>query len=83
MKAEIYVTGRIRKSTFFEATLRCGAREFSVYNKTYMPGGYGGPEAEFWSLINDVTLWDVTCQRVVQISGPDAFAFTSARMPTF
>ena len=81
MKAEIYVTGRIRKSPFFEATLRCGAREFSVYNKTYLPGGYGGPEAEFWSLINDVTLWDVTCQRVVEISGPDAFAFTSILTP--
>ena len=81
MKASIYVTGRIRKSPFFEATLRAGATEFSVYNKTYLPGGYGDPETLFWRLIEHVTLWDVTCQRVVEISGRDAFRFVDRLTP--
>ncbi len=76
MKAQIYITKRLRRSPFFDCTLRAGAKEFSVYNKTYLPGGYAGPEAEFRSLVNDVTLWDMTCQRIVEISGPDSFAFT-------
>ena len=81
VEAKIYITGRIRKSPFFEATVKAGATQFSVYNKTYLPGGYAAPEAEFWSLVNDVTLWDVTCQRVVEISGPDALAFTDYLTP--
>ncbi len=81
MKVGTYVTARLRKSPFFEATVRAGASEFTVYNKTYLPGGYGGMEAEFRSLINDVVLWDVTCQRVVEITGPDAFRFTNRLTP--
>ncbi len=75
MNPSLYLTARIRKSPFFEATQKAGATQLSVYNKTYMPGGYAGMEAEYWSLTKDVTLWDVTCQRVVEISGPDAPAF--------
>jgi aminomethyltransferase len=81
MEAQIYVTARIRKSPFFERTLAAGATQVSVYNKTYLVGGYAGIESEFWSLVNDVTLWDVTCQRVVEIAGPDAFAFTDLLTP--
>jgi len=81
MEARIYVTGRIRKSPFFERTLAAGATQVSVYNKTYLVGGFGGLESEFWSLVNDVTLWDVTCQRGVEIAGPDAFAFTDMLTP--
>ncbi len=81
MKVGTYVTARLRKSPFFGATVRAGASEFSVYNKTYLPGGYGGMEAEFWSLVNNVALWDVTCQRVVEITGPDAFRFTDRLTP--
>lgn len=38
-----------------------------------MPTAYAGAVAEYWSLVNDVTLWDVSCQRQIEISGPDAF----------
>lgn len=81
MQAQIYVTGRIRKSPFFGRTLAAGATQISVYNKTYLVGGYASLESEFWSLVKDVTLWDVTCQRVVEIAGPDAFAFTDLLTP--
>lgn len=64
---------RVRKSPYFEATRRYGAKAFTVYNHTYMPTAYADPLSEYWSLVNDVSLWDVTCQRQVEISGPDAF----------
>jgi len=38
-----------------------------------MPSAYSDAVTEYWSLVNDVTLWDVTCQRQVEIEGPDAF----------
>jgi glycine cleavage system aminomethyltransferase T len=67
-----------RKSPFFEATLRWGCTAYDVYNHMYLPASYGDPAAEYWALVNDVTLWDVGVERVVQISGPDGFALTNA-----
>jgi glycine cleavage system aminomethyltransferase T len=43
----------------------------------YHPNTYGDPLEEYWSLINDVTLWDVSVERIVEITGPDATAFTN------
>ena len=63
---------RVRKSPYFDATLRHGAKAFTVYNHVYMPTSYSSPVEEYWSLVNDVTLWDVSCQRQVEIKGPDA-----------
>jgi aminomethyltransferase len=41
----------------------------------FMPTAYTDPVTEYWSLVNDVTVWDVACQRQIEISGPDAFRF--------
>lgn len=68
----ITIGPRVRKSPFFDATLRHGARSFTIYNHMYMPTGYSDPVTEYWSLVRDVTLWDVACQRQVEVSGPDA-----------
>lgn len=81
MSFSISLSPRIRKSPFFEATMKAGVKDFTVYNKTYLPIGYQDPETEFWSLINDVTLWDVTCQRITRIEGPDAFKFMDSLTP--
>ncbi len=72
---------RVRKSPFFDATLRYGAKAFTIYNHTYLPASYGDNVSDYWSLVNDVTLWDVACQRQVQISGPDAFKFVQFLTP--
>ncbi|MBC8267199.1 MAG: glycine cleavage system protein T [Rhodospirillaceae bacterium] len=81
MSFSISTSPRIQRSPFFEATRRYGALGYSVYNKMYLPIGYDDPEKEFWSLVNDVTLWDVAVQRIVEISGPDALAFTNMLTP--
>jgi len=44
----------------------------------YLPAYYDELAAEYWALVNDVTLWDVGVERVVEISGPDGFALTNA-----
>jgi aminomethyltransferase len=50
---------------------------YSVYNRTYHPRHYGDPVAEYWALLNGVTLWDTGVERQVEITGPDAFDFTN------
>ncbi|HYT29500.1 MAG TPA: glycine cleavage T C-terminal barrel domain-containing protein [Actinomycetota bacterium] len=66
-----------RKSPFFEATLRYGCKAYDIYNHMYLPGYYDDPIAEYWHLLNHVTLWDVAVERVVEITGPDSSAFTN------
>ena len=63
---------QIRKSPFFDATVRWGATNFSVYNHMYIPRDFGDPEQNFWNLINSAILCDVAVERQVEISGDDA-----------
>jgi len=72
---------RVRKSPYFDATLRWGATAFTIYNHVYMPTSYGDPVAEYWRLVTGVTLWDVSCQRQICISGPDAHRFVELLTP--
>jgi aminomethyltransferase len=77
----IAIGPRVRKSPYFDATLRHGARAFTVYNHMYMPTSYTDPVSEYWSLVNDVTLWDVAGERQVEIIGPDALEFVQRLTP--
>ncbi|MEM7407099.1 MAG: glycine cleavage T C-terminal barrel domain-containing protein [Pseudomonadota bacterium] len=72
---------RIRKSPYFEATLKAGATEFHPYNGMWMPVGYDTPENEYWNTVKRAGLWDVGVQRCVEIAGPDAEAFVSLLTP--
>ena len=72
---------QIRKSPYFEATLRWGAAGFSVYNHMYIPRDFGDPEQNFWNLVNSATLSDVAVERQVEITGPDAAKFVQMLTP--
>ena len=72
---------QIRKSPYFDATVRWGATAFSVYNHMYIPRDFGDPVENFWHLVNDVILCDVAVERQVEISGPDAAKFTQLLTP--
>ena len=63
---------QIRKSPYFDATVKWGATAFSVYNHMYIPRDFGDPEQNFWNLLNSAILCDVAVERQVQITGPDA-----------
>ncbi len=72
---------QIRKSPYFDATVRWGAKGFSVYNHMYIPRDFGNPEQNFWNLVNDAILCDVAVERQVEITGPDAAKFTQMLTP--
>ena len=67
---------QIRKSPYFDATVRWGATGFSVYNHMYIPRDFGDPEQNFWNLVHEAILCDVAVERQVEITGPDAARFT-------
>jgi glycine cleavage system T protein len=72
---------RLRRSPFFEATQRYGCRRYTVYNHMFLPTCYDDLEREYWKLLQDVTLWDVSVERQVEITGPDAFTLTNLLTP--
>jgi aminomethyltransferase len=72
---------RLRRTPFFEATQRWGAKGYTVYNHMLFPIRFDDLEAEYWHLINHVTLWDVGVERQVEIKGKDAFRFTDMLTP--
>ncbi len=72
---------QIRKSPYFDATVRWGAQGFSVYNHMYIPRDFGDPEQNFWNLVNSAILCDVGVERQVEIAGPDAAKFVQMLTP--
>ena len=72
---------QIRKSPYFDATVRWGAKGFSVYNHMYIPRDFGDPEQNFWNLVNAASLCDVAVERQVEITGPDAAKFIQMLTP--
>ncbi len=65
-------TPRLRRSPYYEATLRSGASQFTVYNHMLLPTAYAGPVAEYEALTERVAVWDVAAERQVEVAGPDA-----------
>jgi aminomethyltransferase len=72
---------QIRKSPYFDSTLKWGAQGFSVYNHMYIPRDFGDPEQNFWNLVNDAIICDVAVERQVEITGPDAAEFMQKLTP--
>ena len=72
---------RNRRTPYYEATQKYGPKGFTVYNHMYFPIRFDSFEAEFDALLNAVTLWDVSVERCLEISGPDGFTFAQLLTP--
>ncbi len=80
-KIALTLSNRIRKSPYYKSTKRYGASAFSIYNHMLMPVAYEGPVADYWNLVNNVTIWDVAGERQVEISGSDSYRFVEFITP--
>ncbi|HEV8564618.1 MAG TPA: glycine cleavage T C-terminal barrel domain-containing protein [Actinomycetota bacterium] len=72
---------RNRRTPYYEATQKYGPQGFTVYNHMYFPIRFDTFENEFESLLNDVTLWDVSVERCLEIGGPDGLRFAQLLTP--
>ena len=64
---------RIRRTPYTDKVEAHGVRGFSVVNHMLLPKAFGpSVEDDYWHLREHVQLWDVSCQRQVEITGPDA-----------
>ena len=72
---------RLKRSPYFECTQRAGCRGYTVYNHMLLPICYDDPVSEYRKLLEGVTLWDVSVERNVEISGPDGARFAELLTP--
>jgi glycine cleavage system aminomethyltransferase T len=72
---------RNRRTPYYEATQKYGPKGMTVYNHMYFPIRFDSFENEFQALLNDVTLWDVSVERCLEIGGRDGFRFAQLMTP--
>jgi len=72
---------RLKRSPYFAATQRAGCLGYTVYNHMLLPIRYASFEAEYQRLLADVTLWDVSVERNVEIAGRDGLRFAELLTP--
>lgn len=79
---QMLIDTRVRKSPYWHLSMEAGCWRASVYNRMYHPRGYvrpedGGMMAEYDSLVNHVTLWNVAVERQIRVQGPGAEDFVN------
>ena len=73
---------RIRRTPFTDKVEQHGVRGFSVVNHMLLPKAYApSVEEDYWHLRSHVQIWDVSCQRQVEIAGPDAAKLVQLMTP--
>ena len=73
---------RIRRTPFTNKVEKLGVSDFTVVNHMLLPKGFRKTvEEDYWHLNKHVQLWDVSCQRQVQITGKDAFKLIQKLTP--
>ena len=68
----IALSRRLRKTPFTSRLLEQGATAFTVYNHMLLPTEFVSLEDDYWHLCSKVQVWDVSVERQISISGPDA-----------
>ena len=73
---------RIRRTPYTDKVIHHGVRGFSVVNHMLLPKAFEPTvEDDYWHLREHVQLWDVSCQRQVEIKGPDAARLVQLMTP--
>lgn len=63
---------RLRETPFTKGVEEQGVTAYTVYNRMLLPTVFDSFEADYRHLKTHVQVWDVSCERQVELSGPDA-----------
>ncbi|WP_299983414.1 dimethylsulfoniopropionate demethylase [uncultured Ruegeria sp.] len=79
--AAIVPNRRVRKTPFTPGVEAEGVKGYTVYNHTLLATVFESVEADAAHLKQHVQVWDVSCERQVQIKGPDALQLMKMLSP--
>ncbi len=71
MKA-IALSRRLRRTPFSEGVEAAGVKGYTVYNRMLLPTVFRSVQEDYRHLKEAVQVWDVSCERQVELRGPDA-----------
>ncbi|MDF1728344.1 MAG: dimethylsulfoniopropionate demethylase [Sulfitobacter sp.] len=63
---------RLRRTPFSDGVEAAGVKAYTVYNHMLLPTVFESVEADYHHLKEAVQIWDVACERQVELRGPDA-----------
>lgn len=66
------ISQRLRNTPFTHRVKASGVKAYTVYNHMLLPTVFESVEADYHHLKSKVQVWDVSCQRQVEVKGPDA-----------
>ena len=75
MDYKLTQSNRIDSTPFTSRNALAGVSSYTIYNKTLLPTIFNSYEEDYHHLINHVQMWDVSCQKIIEIKGPDALNF--------
>ena len=70
--AQISLSRRLRRTPFSDGVEAAGVKAYTVYNHMLLPTVFDSVEADYHHLKSHVQIWDVACERQVELRGPDA-----------
>jgi len=66
------ISRRTRKTPFSRRVADSSVKAYTVYNHMLLPTAFESIEADYRHLKTDVQIWDVACERQIDVRGPDA-----------
>ncbi len=63
---------RLRPTPFSARVEASGIKAYTVYNHMLLPAAFNSLEDDYHHLKSAVQIWDVSCERQVEVRGPDA-----------
>ncbi|QIE47250.1 dimethylsulfoniopropionate demethylase [Pseudohalocynthiibacter aestuariivivens] len=63
---------RLRRTPFAAGVEAEGVKAYTVYNRMLLPTVFESVQADYRHLKEHVQVWDVSCERQVELRGPDA-----------
>lgn len=63
---------RLRRTPFSDGVEAAGVKAYTVYNRMLLPTVFRSVEEDYRHLKEAVQVWDVACERQVELRGPDA-----------
>src|SRR5262245_41773796 len=79
--ATLSVSRRTRPTPLSLFNEEHGVNEYTGHNHMLQPTDFRSVEEDYWHLKEHVQIWDVGCERQVEIAGPDAARLVQSMTP--
>lgn len=72
MAPVLSISRRTRRTPFTDRVEAAGVSGYTVYNHMLLPSFFASMEEDYHHLKRHVQVWDVACERQVEVTGPDS-----------